>query len=87
MREVTYKETLSVIERLYKLTEQKYGETNDSRFLALYDLARKMRACMNAVILLPHEEYEMLCVPINPITSRTFMRGITTRRVDLSYLG
>ena len=65
MREITYKETLSVIEKLYKLTEQKYRETNDSRFLALYDLARKMRACMNAVMLLPHEEYEVLCVPIN----------------------
>lgn len=64
-REVTYKETLSVIESLYKLTEQKYGETNDSRFLALYDLSRKMRSCMNAVILLSHDEYEVLCVPIN----------------------
>lgn len=65
MRDITYKETLSVIEKLYKLTEQKFGETNDSRFLALYDLSRKMRACMNAVMLLPHEEYEVLCVPIN----------------------
>ena len=65
MREITYKENLSVIERLCKQTEQKYGETNDSRFLALYDLSRKMRACLNAVMLLPHEEYEVLCVPIN----------------------
>lgn len=65
MREIAYKETLSIIEKLYKLTEQKYGETNDSRFLALYDLSRKMRACMNAVMLLPHTEYDVLCVPIN----------------------
>lgn len=54
MRDITYKDTLSVIEKLYKLTEQKYGETNDSRFLALYDLSRKMRTCMNDVMLLPH---------------------------------
>lgn len=65
MREITYKETLSLIERLYKLTEQKYGETNNSRLLALYDLSRKMRACMNAILLLPYSEFDVLCVPIN----------------------
>ena len=58
-------ETLSIIEKFYKLAKLKYEETADDRFLALFNLARKIRACMNSVILLPHEEYDVLCVPIN----------------------
>ena len=42
-----------------------YNETKHNRFVALNDLTRKVRACLNAIYLLPIDQYDVLCVPVN----------------------
>lgn len=66
-KEITIKDTLSIIERVQKLTELCYKDTLSNRFVALNDLTRKIRACLNAIYLLPLDKYDVLCVPINLI--------------------
>ena len=63
MKEVTLKNTIYITDKLLDLAGQKCDETNPNRFLALYDLTRKIRACMDALI--PIDKYDMLCVPVN----------------------
>ena len=64
-KEVTIKDALSMAEKVQKLTELCYNDTKSNRFVALNDLARKIRACFNAIYLLPLEQYDVLCVPAN----------------------
>ena len=62
---IPLKETLSIVEKVYSLTECRYKEQPCNRFLALCELARKIRTCLNAVYLLPYEKYDVLCTPVN----------------------
>lgn len=64
-KEITLKDTLSVVEKLQRLTELCYNDTKSNRFVALNDLTRKIRACFNAIFLLPLDKYDVLCVPAN----------------------
>lgn len=66
-KEVTIKDALSMVEKMQKLTEFYYNDTKSNRFVALNDLARKIRACFNAIYLLPLDQYDVLCVPANLI--------------------
>lgn len=63
MKEVSSKNTIYITDRLLNLMRQLCNEATPDRFLALYDLTRKMRACMDALI--PLEKYDILCVPVN----------------------
>lgn len=63
MKEVTLKNTIYLTDKLLKLSTQLCNEAIPNRFLAIYDLTRKMRACMEALI--PIEKYDILCVPTN----------------------
>ena len=56
-----------MVEKIQKLTELCYNDTKSNRFVALNDLARKIRACFNAIYLLPLDQYDVLCVPANLI--------------------
>lgn len=56
---------LSSVEKLYKLTEYKYKETESKRFKALFELTRKIRASLNTVLLIPYKQYSVLYAPIN----------------------
>ena len=56
---------LSYVEKVHKLTENKYKETNSNLFLALNELARKIRVTMNAIHFIPYEQYNVLYGPIN----------------------
>ena len=64
-KEVTIKDVLSIVEKVQKLTELCYNDSKSNRFVALNDLARKIRACFNAIYLLPLDQYDVLCVPAN----------------------
>lgn len=64
-KKITIKDTLSIVEKVQILTELRYNETKHNRFVALNDLTRKIRACFNAIYLLPLEQYDVLCVPAN----------------------
>lgn len=64
-KEVTIKDALSMVENVQKLTELYYNNTMSNRFVALNDLTRKIRACFNAIYLLPLDQYDVLCVPAN----------------------
>lgn len=63
MQDVSLKNTIYITDLLLKLMARLCDETIRNRFLALYDLTRKMRACMDALI--PLEKYDLLCVPTN----------------------
>ena len=54
-----------MVEKIQKLTELRYNDTMSNRFVALNDLTRKIRACFNAIFLLPLDKYDVLCVPAN----------------------
>ena len=64
-KEKTIKDTLSIVEKVQKLTELCYNDTKSNRFVALNDLTRKIRVCFNAIYLLPLDKYDVLCVPAN----------------------
>lgn len=64
-KEVTIKDALSMVEKVQKLTELCYNDTMSNRFVALNDLTKKIRACFNALYLLPLEQNDVLCVPVN----------------------
>ena len=64
-KKVTIKDVLSIVEKVQTLTELCYNDTKSNRFVALKDLARKIRACFNAINLLPLDQYDVLCVPAN----------------------
>ena len=64
-KEITLKDALSIVEKVHKFTELCYNETKHNRFVALNDLTRKVRACLNAIYLLPIDQYDVLCVPVN----------------------
>ena len=64
-KDVTIKDALSMVEKVQKLTELCYNDTKSNRFVALNDLTRKIRACFNAIYLLPLDQYDVLCVPAN----------------------
>ena len=63
MKEVSLKNIIYIIDRLHHLVSQLHDEATPNRFLALFDLTRKMRTCMDALI--PLEKYDILCVPVN----------------------
>ena len=54
-KEITFKDALSIVEKIQRLTELCYNETKSNRFVVLNDLTRKIRACFNAIYLLPRE--------------------------------
>ena len=56
-----------MVEKIQNLTELCDNDTKSNRFVALNDLARKIRACFNAIYLLPLDQYDVLCVPANLI--------------------
>ena len=64
-KEIKLKDALSIVEKVHKLTELCYNETKQNRFVALNDLTRKVRACLNAIYLLPIDQFDVLCVPVN----------------------
>lgn len=64
-KEITIKDALSMVEKFQKLTELRYNDTMSNRFVALNDLTRKIRACFNAIFLLPLDKYDVLYVPAN----------------------
>ena len=64
-KEITIKDTLLIVEKVQKLTESYYNDTKSNRFVALNDLTKKIRACFNAIYLLPLDKYDVLCVPAN----------------------
>ena len=64
-KKITIEDTLSMVEKVQKLTELFYNNTKSNRFVVLNDLTRKIRACLNAIYLLPLEQYDVLCVPAN----------------------
>ena len=63
MKNVSLKNTIYITDKLLERMKQMSDETRPDRFLALYDLTRKMRACMDALI--PISKYDSLCVPVN----------------------
>ena len=64
-KEITIKDTLSIVEKVQKLTELCYKNTLSNRLVALNGLTRKIRAFFNAIYLLPLDKYDVLCVPAN----------------------
>lgn len=64
-KKITIEDALSMVEKVQKLTELRYNDTMSNRFVVLNDLTRKIRACFNAIYLLPLDKYKVLCVPAN----------------------
>ncbi len=64
-KEITIKDALSIVEKVQRLTDLCYNDTMSNRFVVLNDLTRKIRACFNAIYLLPLDKYDVLCVPAN----------------------
>lgn len=64
-KEISLKDSLSIVEKVQRLTELCYNDTKHNRFVALNDLTRKIRACLNAIYLLPVDQFDVLCVPAN----------------------
>lgn len=62
---VTIEDALSKIEYLHSLTESKSKNGGCIRFIALNELARKIRVSLNALHYIPYEEYATLCAPAN----------------------
>ena len=60
-----FDEALRWVENVYALTKRKKNETNSKRFIALYELTRKIRVTFNALHYIPYEQYEVLCAPTN----------------------
>lgn len=62
---MTIDDVLSKIEKLHTLTERKSKEIKSTRFIALNELARKIRVSLVALHYIPYEQYEVLCAPTN----------------------
>jgi len=58
---VTIEDALSKIEYLHSLTESKSKNGGCIRFIALNELARKIRVSLNALHYIPYEKYATLC--------------------------
>lgn len=63
MKEVTLKNAIYITDKMLELMGGKCDETQPNQFLALYDLTRKIRACLAALV--PITEHDYLCVPVN----------------------
>ena len=63
MKEVSLQNTIYITDKLLDLTRTLCDENIPNRYLALYDLTKKMRACMDALI--PISKHDILCVPTN----------------------
>lgn len=68
---------LSSVEKVYKLSEQKFEKTRDKRFAVLKELARKIRVSFNAIHFIPYEQYEVLYPSIN-LLFRSVIVDLTT---------
>ncbi|MBQ8058398.1 MAG: hypothetical protein IJ199_01070 [Prevotella sp.] len=73
---------LSYVEKVHGLTERKYKETNSKRFLALNELARKIRVSMNAIHFIPYKQYGVLYGPIN-LLYRSIITDLMTSLIFL----
>lgn len=62
---VTIDDVLGKIEKLHALTERKSNEIKSTRFIALNELARKIRVSLVALHYIPYEQFEVLCAPTN----------------------
>ena len=62
---VTIDNVLDKIEKLHALTKRKSNEIKSTRFIALNELARKIRVSLIALHYIPYEQYEVLCAPTN----------------------
>lgn len=60
---VSLNNTIYITDKMLELMSGKCDETRPDQFLALYDLTRKIRACMAALV--PISEHDYLCVPVN----------------------
>ena len=58
---VTIEDALGKIEKLHSLTESKSKNGGCKRFIALNELARKIRVSLNALHYIPYEKYATLC--------------------------
>lgn len=65
LTKISIKEVLGNVEKLHNLTESKLDDVENKRFAALNELARKIRATLNALHYIPYEEYPVLCAPTN----------------------
>lgn len=86
MKEITIAETIKIIDKLLDLIKTQCDESTPNRNLAVYDLSRKMRACITALI--PIQKHDILCVPTNllyrcMITDLLTLLLITTIDEDL----
>lgn len=63
MREITLAQTIKTIDKLLNFIKSQCDEAILNRNLAVYDLSRKMRACITALI--PIQKHDILCVPTN----------------------
>ena len=63
VNEVKLKNTIYITDKMLELMGGKCDETRPDQYLALYDLTRKIRACMAALV--PISEHDYLCVPVN----------------------
>ena len=62
---MTIDNVLDKIEKLHALTKRKSNEIKSTRFIALNELARKIRVSLIALHYIPYEQYEVLCAPTN----------------------
>lgn len=62
-KEVTLKNTIFITDKLLELMGSKCDEKQPNQYLALYDLTRKIRACLAALVPITGHDY--LCVPVN----------------------
>lgn len=73
---------LSYVEKVHRLAESKYKETNFKRFLALSELSRKIRGSMNAIHFIPYKQYNVLYGPIN-LLYRSIITDLMTSLIFL----
>lgn len=60
-KEITLKNTICITDKMLELMGSKCDETLPNQYLALYDLTRKIRVCLAALV--PITEHDYLCVP------------------------
>lgn len=56
---------LCAVEKVYKLSAKMHKETKSDRFIALNELARKMRTALNAIYFIPYEQYDVMYPSVN----------------------
>ena len=76
-KEVTIKDALSMVEKVQKLTELCYNDTMSNRFVALNDLTKKIRACFNALYLLPLEQNDIRGQVTNIVPEKSSLDDVT----------